>query len=728
MRSLWSGVSGLQAHQVGMDVIGNNIANVNTYGFKYSRTDFANMLSQTVEVATAPQGDLGGQNASQIGLGATVASVQQIFTQGSTQDTGVPTDMAIQGNGFFVVSPDGGTSNFYTRAGDFVFDASGNYVDTSGYAVQGWNRDDVTGRIDTTTSIGSIVIAPGMTMPARATTEVGVKANLTSGTTTTEMGVTYPLSSNSSTNASTYANSNPMFEDMGVLFNSSGKAFNLQNGQGIWTSFKTATATPTAVGSGGGYGYITDNSTMGASTINMTLNGTAISGTIGANQTAATRASLLASLINQYTSATGVIASVTSSGTNYSITLANSNNLTGDATKNINLVINNSTSTNAGLGTAATSTTYTDTTAYKYVYTDGSASPTPNSASVNYGPKQFHTTEDLRRFLQWQAQDSASGGAYGATVIVNSNGQFAITNTNTNSTSSGHPTTTLNIAITSVSNSTTQAATLFTQTMSAMGGSLTPSGTGVLTSQAIEAATHAASIDVYDSLGSKHTLTFNYRKQSDDTWSWTATVPTPGSFTGTTNTVSNIYSSSNAKVMFNSDGSLLNVTPQTLTISFNNGSTPSQQIQLNWGTPGLFDGLTSYDAVSSNGNITQDGYTGGNLEKTTINSAGVIIGTFSNAQSLALAQVSIATFANDSGLVSTGANNYIASANSGQASIGVPGTNGRGTIQSSALEMSNVDLSSQLTEMIVIQRGFQANSKTITTSDQMIQTLLQLKN
>ena len=181
MRSLWSGVSGLQAHQIAMDVEGNNIANVNTYGFKYNRANFADILSQTPRVATAPQGQLGGQNAMQIGLGTTINSTTRIFSQGTLTATDKQTDLALQGNGFFVVSPDGGTTRYYTRNGDFVRDKAGNFVNNSGYIVQGWTRDDETGTIDSTGPISNIVIKEGLTTPARATTEVKIKGNLDSG-------------------------------------------------------------------------------------------------------------------------------------------------------------------------------------------------------------------------------------------------------------------------------------------------------------------------------------------------------------------------------------------------------------------------------------------------------------------------------------------------------------------------------------------------------------------
>ena len=126
MRSLYSGVSGLQNHQIRMDVIGNNISNINTIGFKKGRVNFQDMLSQTMSGAAKPTTELGGVNSKQVGLGMTVASIDTIFTQGSLQTTGVMTDIAIQGNGFFVMRA--GAKNFYTRAGAFGLDVNGTLI------------------------------------------------------------------------------------------------------------------------------------------------------------------------------------------------------------------------------------------------------------------------------------------------------------------------------------------------------------------------------------------------------------------------------------------------------------------------------------------------------------------------------------------------------------------------------------------------------------------------
>ena len=179
MRSLFSGVSGLKNHQTRMDVIGNNISNVNTTGFKSSRVTFSDMLSQNLTGASAPQENRGGTNPKQIGLGSSVAAVDLLFTNGSVQSTGKNTDLCLSGNGLFVVSADAkGTNKYYTRNGAFEFDAAGNYVNPgNGYYVLGWTADE-NGSINTNDAVGKIVVESGKQMKPKATEQVKYTGNL----------------------------------------------------------------------------------------------------------------------------------------------------------------------------------------------------------------------------------------------------------------------------------------------------------------------------------------------------------------------------------------------------------------------------------------------------------------------------------------------------------------------------------------------------------------------
>lgn len=183
MRSLYAGVSGLQNHQTRMDVIGNNISNVNTYGFKRGRVDFQDMISQQLGGASRPNEEVGGVNPKEVGLGMSVAAIDTIFTQGNLQSTGVSTDIAIQGNGFFVLK--NGDETFYTRAGVFGVDSEGTLVNPSnGLRVQGWMAEEANGRqvLRTSATPTDLVIPVGQKDPPKATENVHYFCNLNKNT------------------------------------------------------------------------------------------------------------------------------------------------------------------------------------------------------------------------------------------------------------------------------------------------------------------------------------------------------------------------------------------------------------------------------------------------------------------------------------------------------------------------------------------------------------------
>ena len=806
MRSLWSGVSGLQAHQIAMDVEGNNIANVNTYGFKYNRANFADILSQTPRVATAPQGQLGGQNAMQIGLGTTINSTTRIFSQGTLTATDKQTDLALQGNGFFVVSPDGGTTRYYTRNGDFVRDKAGNFVNNSGYIVQGWTRDEETGTIDSTGPISNIVIKEGLTTPARATTEVKIKGNLDSGNTIGQRSTPiYALDSvaggrdynndgllnanevhneNDTNNDEFYTNSRneqiltERGVDLGVTFDELGNGLALRDGQGIWVSYANAKTEKFTIGDKVGK--------IAATTLDITLNGT----TIKTQPNTITSISDVAAAINAQYNKTGVRAEISEGN---KLTLINRNNSgTTEETKNIHLTVNN-----AGIGTMTRNIDVI--TAYQYTYTSSQT-----TAVHTYDDKiarQITTTEDLRAAMQEDARnyidyngdgqlkagldalDAAkeataahkiapgTGGAAitnttyqtayntaynaaiaaghtpdqahaagvaaligdlndGVKITVNKLGQFQLENpTNEIADQALYMTTT---GLTKPAQGTNNAAVnenvRFTNIMKALDGALSP-GQALRASGKMMMSSHGSTAEIFDSLGSKHTVSIKWAKTGTTTdggteWNMIIQVPEPAKINYTGEGPDNVVTGS---LRFNSNGSLASFHPATITFSANNGSQSGQNVSLNFGLGTDFNGLTSFDKDSSTESISQDGYTGGTLKDLKIDETGTIIGAFTNGQSFGLAQVALASFTNNEGLQSEGGNVFSQTANSGEAVIGAAGTGDKGTIAASKLEASNVDLSRALTDLIVIQRGFQANSKTITTSDEMLNTLLQLK-
>jgi len=864
MRSLWSGVSGLNAHQIAMDVEANNIANVNTVGFKYSRTNFQNLLSQTVKSATAPQGNLGGKNSLQIGLGTSVSSVETIFKQGSIQNTDKNTDMAINGDGFFIVSGDGGKTYRYTRAGDFTFDANGNFVDPNGYIVQGWLADPETHNIDTAQGLQPISIPPGLTTPANPTSTISIKANLNSGDHIVEKAGTRPtidqttdmngiynangekinltpdvdklqfgidinndgvvdtanevftfvygkstspddnkfttikdlldkinakiLESTGDTpdayNAkvflngdgqivdpknkivvsdSVFASTNKVLEDVfkalqgpatatgslkaiqnsfvgaddvGELFNANGDAFNLEDGQGISVNI-------TGLGETRKFIYTKDpiNSSEGCGSANGSYQPakpiTADSNEgfhwlfySNASSDADNRA---------YLSTNQQLSFVLSNGDTVTYTYGKDFQTINDlccllntdlSNRGINDIISfkdgkivessGSGITDAqvkdsnGNVIAADTTTALGRLAKMMDGLDGSGSETaPFYKNDIY---YFHDIQDLANL--WQMAVDASGDPANSTtansgvVSITENGEINVSNTSPNS---------FNISVNGYP-SDEQDNQLFTDAFSPLNGTVAAGGSAY--TQTMNAAVHTTSMDIFDSLGAKHTLTFHFRKTHTSTspndptvWKWYAEVPAP----------STLDQPAYGYVKFNSDGSINSFNPPSLIFNPNNGATTGQAVQLDFGDPNKFNGLTSFEAPSTTSGQTQDGYPGGDLQQLVVDQTGTIIGVFTNGRSYSLAQVALAKFVNNEGLMNEGGTLFAASPNSGDPIVGTAGTGGRGSIQPSSLEMSNVDLSRSLTQLIVIQRGFQANSKTITTSDQMLNTLLQLK-
>lgn len=814
MRSLWAGVSGLQAHQYAMDVEGNNIANVNTFGFKYSRADFSTLMSQTSKIATAPDGNLGGKNPMQVGLGAGVNSTTRIHSQGNIQTTNKNTDMAINGDGFFIVSNDGGVTQYYTRAGDFKTDAVGNFVDNNGYTVQGWNYNQETGQIDSSTSVQDIVIPPGMSMPAKPSTIVSLTANLDSGN---SLGANasakrpiYALDSTHGrrddtgtvidendtghtefyTTSKTGAQVTEKGVDMGVVFNAQGEGLNLRDGQGMWVSYADAKWTsaqafanpdlPTNIADatiGNQYtfwGYTNADGTQVPAVLDITINGVNIRAEGVGKET-------FLNAINAKTAETGVVASIVDG--RFTLTNDNSTGTTAKS-KNINFTVNAANNTagqnftvrqgahgpgynaiptpgaNITGGAGRDGRAVSVITAHEYIYSsnnvDIGANPNPNAQTAQdanmpqpTGQRFFHTTEDLRELLQRDARwgvDYDGDGALenwgtgqpgqgpgqadanaGVEVVVESDGRFKITNPKVNDAKD------MTFKVTGYSNEANKIATndKFTAMFSALDGNFN-AGNNEKYSQDMYLSAHTASIEIFDSLGTRHELTVQFTKQTKTAdggaeWSIIISVPEPAeiNFSGD-GAPGNIVV---GNLRFGNDGSLQSYTPNVLNFTGNNGSKPDQVVKLDFGTTGSFDGLTSYDKDSATTKQETDGYTGGNLKTDALRTDenGYIYGEFTNGKTLALAKVALASFPNNMGLEEMGNNLFKATANSGTPTIGHAGEGGRGGLKGSAIEMSNVDLSRALTELIVIQRGYQANSKTITTSDQLLNTLLQLK-
>jgi flagellar hook protein FlgE len=185
LRSMFSAISGLKAHQTKMDVVGNNIANVNTVGYKSQSTVFEDTLSQLMRNGSAPTAETAGTNPAQVGLGVKVASIATNFSQGSTQNTGRSSDFMISGDGFFMTKS--GNETLYTRAGSFDFDGAGNLVTPDGAKLQGWTATN--GVVNTNGPVGDLAIPYGQNMPPAATTNSSVVGNLSADAVATDAPV-----------------------------------------------------------------------------------------------------------------------------------------------------------------------------------------------------------------------------------------------------------------------------------------------------------------------------------------------------------------------------------------------------------------------------------------------------------------------------------------------------------------------------------------------------------
>ncbi len=461
MRSLYAGVSGMQNHQTRLDVIGNNVANVNTTGFKRGRVNFQDMISQQMSGAASPTTEVGGVNPKEVGLGVTVAAIDTVFTQGNLQTTGVSTDVAIQGNGFFVMK--NGEESFYTRAGAFSLDSEGTLVNpANGMRVQGWMADEINGQmvLQTAGSTEDLIIPVGSKDPAKATENVNFACNLNKNTPEILEGA-----SPEDIARGTWSTEQKIYDSFG-------------NEHMLNVSFTRVVGNP-----------------------------------------------------NQW-----------------------------QATVVVDPDMAEESQTRVGLNT-----------------TDGQE----NTFLIN-----FDNTGTLQ-----SVTDSAGN-------LTNPEGQIVL------------------------------------QT------------------------------------------SFNVIGANPD-----------------------------------ADG---NPTRQTLNINL--GTIGSQK-----------NTITQSASSSSTKAFYQDGYTMGYLDNFKIDSSGIITGVYSNGTNRTIGQIALATFANQGGLEKAGDNTYVESNNSGMANIGTSGIAGKGSMLAGALEMSNVDLTEQFTDMIVTQRGFQASSKTIQTADTLLDTVMSLK-
>jgi flagellar hook protein FlgE len=245
--------------------------------------------------------------------------------------------------------------------------------------------------------------------------------------------------------------------------------------------------------------------------------------------------------------------------------------------------------------------------------------------------------------------------------------------------------------------------------------------TANLNSGATVGTTFTSPLQVFDSLGQSHQATVTYDKTGTNTWSYAVTLP-PGDSTGTP-------LNNTGTLTFDTNGNLTSPTGSVTGISFPGMADGASDLTFNWNLNGLNNTgstptITQLASANSNGAAPTDGFTSGNYTGFTVDPSGVIQAQFSNGNKETIGQVAVATVTNVQGLVAVGGNNFQTTAASGQAVAGVAGTGGRGTVDDSTLEQSNVNISTEFSDLIVAQRAFEANSKTVTTFDTISQDVI----
>jgi len=712
MRSLFSGITGLKSLQSNMDVIGNNISNVNTTGFKAGRMTFQESLNQTMSGATRPGGlgmGTGGTNPLQIGLGANVASVDTQYSQGNLERTGQTTDLAIQGNAFFVVGA--GDETFYTRNGAFSMDANGHLVmPGNGLILQGFNADD-DGNIPVTAVQDDIVIPFNTSAPARATSTVDFARNLDSdsaaeGTITHTSRFLAPTDGSVRATAASAPDGRSLEIQPGDRLTFS--ATHATNGQPVSATFLVTETTTmdeiaTAIEAfaqntaGSGASIAFDNG--GTGRLQTTVAGNPLRNMSVSSNRPISSSRVAAAFFfpttvdNGQTSYSGTFLRPAVATDRLSTVFSASGQPLGrDPVTGVEKGLQNGDNINfagaiGGVTTSASSLVY-------------------NSATT--------TMQDLITAMRNQLHLPEFDGTVQNNPTITLNGAATSDNIPDGSlVIRGLPETAFSLTDLSINaedgDNTSPAPNYFNTNM------------GFKELQAARDTSEVStSITTYDDKKFAHNLSVVFTKSSvPNEWFWRAATA------GT----EQIQSGGSGRVTFGTDGTVSNFTfddnTSRLVIDPRNGA-EIMQLRLNPGGPGKFAGLTQFRAESTAAAVNQDGNTMGALRNISIGADGVITGQFSNGVTRSLAQVVVADFINPQGLTHDSDSVYAQSANSGDPIYGRPGSQSTSTLQSGSLEMSNVDLANQFTSMITTQRGYQANARIITTSDSLLQELVGL--
>ena len=629
MGSLYSGISGLKTQQFKMDVVGNNIANVNTVGYKGSKVNFEEALARTIEGSTAAQNGLGGTNAVQVGMGVAVSNISTNLSEGVGQTTSSETHLRIDGqNGFFMVND--GDGNYYTRAGNFDLDENGTLVNASGLKVQGWqatkNADGTTG-ISAGASISNLVINKSDILPGQSTTEATFEGNLNQ-----EAGIedlAFKLDDGEGNEI-----------DVTVKF-----TYDSENDQWSWN----ATGPSTAQVAGSGTFKITTDGNIQKSISSTPITNTTSGGTV---------------VTLMKTPESGPLTFTDSTDT--------TNNDTATYVKNVVVA---SSDVYDSLGTA-------------------------HNLGITY-------TKIGQNLWGWNAKEGSS------LAINNGKGFVAFS-------SQGQLAGNYVYAVADATDAT-RLGTYIDGDGTAVNSYPTAAALGISSDPALYASYLQPGDDPATNT-SPYAIDENgiitYRGIKDSTGAAVATDAYGNAITLPTLAV------------IPAVGEVMNVN-YSGTLTFDpaeaGGATPPQNGADPVKIAADFSGLSQFSSDFTASFTDQNGYSMGSLKSFLVGNNGDITGYYSNGRNQVLGRVALATFSNAAGLEKIGGSLFRATANSGTPVVVQAGSGGSSSIVSKSLEMSNVDLAEELTDMIVAQRAFSANSKTIQTADTMLQELINLK-
>lgn len=836
IRTLNTAVAGLLTHQTRMDVIANNIANVNTTAFKAQRATFQDLLSATLKTALGPRTNIGGTNANQVGMGVMLGSIDTLMTQGTLEQTGRPTDIAIQGDGFFELKKN--TVQVFTRDGNFSLDSNKNLVDSAGgYYVQGWNVGNNSTNpdpfaVDTSLPTTQIDLPIGVKKMAKATTTVEYASNINADSLVRKPNFSVmrvrPMNSSDWQTVSfkwteiTDATDSHRWEWFADVTNGGGRIVGANTGAVVFddggrvdTNTQTTVTVADATGNQIKLLIAPDKWIVGAGNLNparplshMNVREWRTDAVLTADDTDL-RARRTYELNDDAAAnpATGVAAVLGQADRNILVAVDPDSILAG-ATADLDptdadpygtvaqgdgapleaiFVDQNNGWNEGGFESELTiipewrlaTTTLAGVTTYKYLRTTFYKGTDPGTTDIlgtvraqlttentdkdpngttandlehrtdnNYWVYKFelvrnddatglgnnvqatHVDDVLAPALTGQVRLSTDAGATFGAVLANAMASRTLLFSDTGYISGGDGTmdqvqfvldsdedgvfTDLEdrIITTPMTNSAPSSLN-FT-----LNSGSDPNLTGAFDIGDI----YRNSVQAYDSLGSAHNLTLRFSKAGMNVWDAVAALPendnAEDSLRG--NYLNLQFNTSGQRPVFSVDNVVLqNLAPST--IAFTPAGASSASINPNFNLATQFAGENTMRAIS------QNGFAMGVLQTFVIENTGAITGVYANGLRSTEAQLAMAMFRNPEGLTKAGGNLYLQSPNAGILQQGTPGNNGFGETFGGMLESSNVDLAVEFTNMIITQRGFQANTRSVTTADEMVQDVIAMK-